>query len=530
MTAAATLEADVQSPTDVLAEKLEFLAEYEDLLNESAEFRRMVTKEDPLMFSLVYLPEQYIDEQSDLNDFTLSEFHVDLCKHALEWALCEHDKEDVQRDAYIAPRGCGKSTWFFLILPLWAAAHGHYDFIAAFGVSKDRATEHLATFKHEVENNDLLRADYPELCTPLRRTGGVVAGDRVDMYKAANEFVFAASGIRGSILGMKVGKRRPQLIILDDIEPPEEKYNATDRDKILTAVRDSILELSVYARVVLVGTVTMPGSLVHDLVKSVKEVDSRADWVDEVKLRVHYYPALITDEQGRQRSIWPEKWSVAFLQAMGRVTFFKNYQNDPMSYDGGYWTLQDFIYLPIDIETGSPVKFPARYTKLFIDPATTDGRKSDYTGFAVISYSDYGPKKQCLVRQCWQVKLSPGKETKFFAGQILEQFPEINEIWIESNQGGKVWLDVFSGLGRKVRVKPNSEKKEVRAMRLLKNYQDGKVIHERRLPDLETQMVAFPKAPNDDMVDAVGNGVDHFLTNGSTRVSRARMTNAMRYA
>jgi phage terminase large subunit-like protein len=56
-----------------------------------------------------------------------------------------------------------------------------------------------------------------------------------------------------------------------------------------------------------------------------------------------------------------------------------------------------------------------------------------------------------------------------------------------------------------------SEAKEVRAARLLNHYQRRRVVHEQRLPAVEEQMVAFPKAPNDDLVDAVGTGVEVFL-------------------
>jgi phage terminase large subunit-like protein len=59
----------------------------------------------------------------------------------------------------------------------------------------------------------------------------------------------------------------------------------------------------------------------------------------------------------------------------------------------------------------------------------------------------------------------------------------------------------------------NSEKKEARAGRLLNLYQliPTRVMHAEPLPALEEQMVAFPKAPNDDLVDSVGNAVLRFL-------------------
>lgn len=516
------LLAEFSDPNDVLCEKLAYLAEHEDLLHLS-EFRRTVTEFDPLMFALIYLPHIFIDESAGLLDLTLSEFHVDLCEHAVRWALCDADKAHPDRDAYIAPRGCGKSTWFFLILPLWAAAHGHYKFIAAFGVSGERAQEHLMSFKAELEGNEQLRSDYPKLCTPAKRMNGVAAADRSSMYKAQNGFIFTAKGILSSSLGLKVGKYRPELIILDDIEPGEESYNASDRERTLVAVRDSIIQLNAFARLILVGTVTMPGSLVHDVVRAVKEPQREQSWVHKLKMRPHYYPALITDiTTGLRRSIWPEKWSVQWLLDLDEVSFFKSYQNDPMSYDGGYWSTKDITHWSIDPDTGEPVNFGITHEILSIDPAVTDKKKSDYTGVAVIGWNHFA--KKSIVRDCWQIKVSPGQEMNAFAERVIAQYPAIGLILVESNQGGQVWVDVFRGLGVRVRVKSNSENKSVRAMRLLKYYQQRRVVHEKRLSDLETQMIGFPKLPHDDMVDAVGNGVDHFITNGATRIRKARLT------
>lgn len=44
--------------------------------------------------------------------------------------------------------------------------------------------------------------------------------------QAALGLSFAARGIDAASLGMKVGEKRPDLLILDDIEPDESSYSA----------------------------------------------------------------------------------------------------------------------------------------------------------------------------------------------------------------------------------------------------------------------------------------------------------------
>jgi phage terminase large subunit-like protein len=86
-------------------------------------------------------------------------------------------------------------------------------------------------------------------------------------------------------------------------------------------------------------------------------------------------------------------------------------------------------------------------------------------------------------------------------------------VLVESNQGGDLWHEVFHDLPVKVVTFSNSDKKETRAERLLNLYQliPARVVHAERLPALEEQMVGFPKAPNDDLVDSVGNAALRFL-------------------
>lgn len=72
--------------------------------------------------------------------------------------------------------------------------------------------------------------------------------------------------------------------------------------------------MNVFARVVVVGTVTMPGSLIHDLVKTVTlPSEPPTEWVTSENFTCHYYPAIIDNGDGTERSIWPEKWPLDYL-------------------------------------------------------------------------------------------------------------------------------------------------------------------------------------------------------------------------
>jgi phage terminase large subunit-like protein len=488
-----------------------YLAQFDPRMLEIAECRRLLTKYDPLLFALLYLPHHLRGKETG-ERITFSEFHLDVVVEAKKWAL-PSDNPAEDRDTYVGPRGVGKSTWFFLVLPLWSAAHGHRRFCAAFAHSATQAELHLQTFKRELDQNALLALDFPQLCTPARRPRGSTESDNRGMLITKSGFVFAARGVDGAALGMKVAERRPDLIVLDDVEPDESNYSPYLKEKRLSTLLDAILPLNVYARVVLVGTVTMPGSIVHDLVKTVtKPGEEHPPWIADEHWRVHYYPAIVRDDEtGAERSLWPAKWPLAYLESIRHTRAYKkNYANDPMGRDGEYWREEDFVHATVPALT---------HQLLSIDPAVTDKGKSDFTALAVVAYSAH--HRRVVVRYAHARRVQPGEPLRKWVLEVLEEFPETRGVVVETNQGGQVWRDsVLKGLPLPIKPVHQGEAKEVRAARALNWYQrrrpDGLpyVVHERPLTQAEEQMVGFPKGAHDDLVDAIGTGIDMFLKPG----------------
>jgi hypothetical protein len=481
--------------------------------------RVQATRSDPLLFAFLYCLHHLRGPDGTVS---FADAHLEWVRDAREWTVPPTEPME-QRDALLAPRDTGKSTWWLLLLPLWAAAHGHVKFAAVFADSGPQAEMHLNTFRKELDENEALRRDFPDLCTAGRRPSGAAQSDAKHMVIRKSGFVFAAKGIDASSLGMKVGQRRPDLLLLDDVEPDESSYSDYQARKRLTTLRDAILPLNIYARVVLTGTVTMPGSITHQLVRWGKGERSEVNaWVGEDKFRVHHHLPLVEGANGVERSMWPQKWPASFLASIRHTrSFRKNYLNDPMAIDSDYWSEEDFTY----------GMFPTARTYLSVDGAVTTKAGSDYTGLSVVSYAPAAPgmdgrpgvPARCLVRYAQAVKLKGGALRARIV-QLLESFPEVGALLVESNQGGDLWLEVFHDLPVKVITFSNSEKKETRAERVLNLYQlvPPRVVHAEPLPALEEQMVGFPKGPNDDLVDSVGNAVLRFLRPPVRKKARAR--------
>ena len=99
------------------------------LLDGAPEFqaaRIEATRLDPLLFAVLYCLHHLRDNEGRV---TFADAHLEWLRMARQWAVPPAGPME-QREALLAPRDTGKSTWMLFILPLWAAAHGHIKFAA----------------------------------------------------------------------------------------------------------------------------------------------------------------------------------------------------------------------------------------------------------------------------------------------------------------------------------------------------------------------------------------------------------------
>lgn len=503
---------------------------------EAAAIRRRLG-EDPVAFAVLYL-EAHVKGKETGDAVTFAEFHYDWAREALSWR--EPVTEPMEhRDAYIAPRSAGKSSWWFLIIPLWAAANGYVEFVAAYANAASQAEGHLQTMRRELDTNPLLRHDYPDLCAPARRQSGTTVADRQNMIHTASGFTFAAKGMDSATLGLKVGATRPSVLIIDDAEPDEASYSAYLAKKRLGTLIDAIFALNIYARVVMVGTVTMPGSVAHQLVKHAAGIiDDNNEWVTGEQITVHHHKPILVNDDGTERSCWPEKWPLPWLVARrdspAKVTareFRKNYANDPAALEGDYWSSDDIRY-------GTLGTLATRWM-LQLDPAVTTKGSSDWTGLTVTAYRPPLKRRgdaidipaaaqahidglpewmdpfegQCEIVHASQVRLA-GENLRREVLRLIARYQRIRVARVETNQGGETWRTVLHDLPAGVRLVEHTSKvsKEARFAAGLVHWQESRVIHREKWSVLEEQMTGFPDIPFDDVVDSAVHSIDFFLS------------------
>lgn len=471
--------------------------------------RAELTRYDPLLFALLYLRHHIADP--DTGQVTLAECHLDWLRLIRTWGG-PRPKMRQWRHSFAAPRDSGKSTWWYTIAPIWGGAHGHVNFIAAFADSGTQAEMHLQTFRSEAQHNQRLRGDFPELCVAARKPTGKTDADNVGMFIARSGFVFAARGIGTATLGMKVGNQRPDVLICDDIEKDESSYGDAMIEKRQTTLTDAVFPLNERARVVIVGTATRPGSLVHQLVRVARGEVSKDDpetlWIHDERIQPHHYPPIIRREDGTERSIWPARWPLEYLYGLrGTRSYQKNFDNNPRAYEGTYWSDEDIRY-------GEPTNPVTRWF-VWVDPPTTQSKDSDYAGVCIVGHApphpQGSPDPAVLVWHAEEIKLT-GKRLGAHIAKTAHQFETdtghtISGVIVEANQGGDLWYDAFDDLPYLVKTYTVSESKPVRFALALDRYQAGQVWHARELTALEDRMLTYPRVANDDIIDAVASGV-----------------------
>jgi hypothetical protein len=329
--------------------------------------------------------------------------------------------------------------------------------------------------------------------------GGVTVADRQDMYVATSGAAFTAKGIDSSTLGAKIGNQRPDLILFDDVEPDEANYSAYQKEQRLKTVLQAVLPMNLNAVVMFLGTTTMDGSIIHDIVRQATDLEPPA-WPAEENIAVHYYNAITTMQDGTEMSLWPERWPLAFLKSIRHTASYKlNFENRPVS-QGAWWKSGDVKY----------GRLPA-YDRvaLFLDGAVTAKPDSDETGITIAGLSL--AQKRTYLRESIGVRLT-GEPRRLRVLELIEAF-DVDYVMCEANQGGDLWYTELHHMPVRVVTFTQKEPKHVRIRRLLMLYQraGAPIIHEKPLPQLEAQQASYPKLLHDDVIDSAAAAAEHML-------------------
>ncbi|MCO6454827.1 MAG: phage terminase large subunit family protein [Pirellulaceae bacterium] len=217
--------------------------------------------------------------------------------------------------AMAMPRGSGKTT-ICECACIWAVLNGHRDFVCLIGSDEGHAMDMLDSIKMELDGNDLLLEDFPEVVYPIqcldgianRCNGQLYKGERTHIGWTAREIVLPTmpgsvasgaiikvAGITGRIRGMKYKRAdghtvRPSLVVLDDPQTDESARSLSQ-----CATREGILAGAILG---LAGpgkkiSGIMPCTVIRpsDMADNILSRDKHPEWNGERTKMVYSFPA-----------------------------------------------------------------------------------------------------------------------------------------------------------------------------------------------------------------------------------------------
>ncbi|MCA9173075.1 MAG: phage terminase large subunit family protein [Planctomycetales bacterium] len=224
--------------------------------------------------------------------------------------------------AMAMPRGSGKTT-ICECACIWAVLNGHRDFVCLIGSDEGHAMDMLDSIKMELDGNDLLLEDFPEVVFPIQCLDGIAnrckgqlyQGERTHIGWTAREVVLPTmpgsvasgaiikvAGITGRIRGMKYKRAdghtvRPTLVVIDDPQTDESARSLSQ-----CATRESILAGAILG---LAGpgkkiSGIMPCTVIRpsDMADNILSREKHPEWNGERTKMVYAFP---TDEKLWQR-------------------------------------------------------------------------------------------------------------------------------------------------------------------------------------------------------------------------------------
>lgn len=465
------------------------------------EYRHAVCKANPVMFGL-----HYLDKRMRLPNgrggflHAIADMHVEIAHAALRWTVPDLGSMQV-RDAHLWPRRGGKTTWSLMVLPAWAMAFRHREYLVFYSDTETQATQHLTSLRLEFVDNDRLRRDFPGMCEPMCHGGRTIRNERAAYY-AANGVMIEAKGMNSATLGAKWRDKRPDCMLLDEIQPQKGKWSAARAETRLEDIRQGLFEQNDRAVVQITGTTVM-GRCIMDRIRQ------REQWVQDENIDVHHVPGLVADpETGEERSCWELNWPTSQLvehRARKPRHYAANYDNAPVAEGGTFWRQEHITYDPMTRWLTDRI--------LVIDPATKSKKSNDETGIAKLAFAGTLGTGRVVVEDVVGVRLTPDQLRARVHSAVRRH--GIKLILIDTTNGGDHVLNTLNPLPPGVWVQPvhikRSKLDRFTDLHDLYLRQPAQVVHARPISTLESQMFSYPRVLHDDLIDAVAIGVEHWL-------------------
>jgi predicted phage terminase large subunit-like protein len=340
-------------------------------------------------------------------------FHFELAAE-LDRLVLERD----QKVVVVIPRGYAKSTITTFLKALKSICEGTERYILIGSKNEKLASKYLNDIKKELEENELLRKDYPTAC----EVGAAWNSERIE---TGNDVCCEIYGKGSGVRGRKYKQYRPSLIILDDPQETDDVNSPTVRENDIEWMKRSLFPVGdTGTNIFVVGNDLHVQSMVGWCTRNsefkcikysaIEVMPTRMDLWDEWEQRYiscyskedkvaikQFYLEHQTEMDSGAKILWPEKESLYDLMSMrasGHAAFDAEKQNNPRDpsrseFESAWFPEQNpslwYDTLPTDIH-----KVVIGYN----DPSL--GKKAKSRDYSPILTGHFVPEHGCMYLEC----------------------------------------------------------------------------------------------------------------------------------
>lgn len=408
-------------------------------------------------------------------------------------------------DYTAAPRGFSKTTILQLCIA-YSCVNGLDEFIPLIEKTWNEAAEVLEAIRDEFKMNDEILRVYGDLTKV-----NVKGKDQENIRDSAGDFFvngvrLRAKGFDTPIRGLKSRHSRPTTVVIDDCESDEHIDNEEQRSKYLNNYIRGIIPAvdNDTGKIKMFGTILHDDSLLNTLIKNHNGVIYRA-WDENKEL------------------LWPSNWTVEKLEQKreemrisekGDAGFYQEYFNEPISFEDQIFRQEMFRYFKtLDLEDIKK-KGPYRIYTL-VDPAISKKTTADFT--AIISVLvDF--MNRIFLLEITRARLDPIETIKAIFAHYERWSPVF--VGIETTAYQKALKYFIEEEKRRAsstvqsmqvqEIKPTIDK-ITKIKKLQPKYAICNVFHnsdDHNTPILEQELLRFPIAVHDDVVDCLSNVIE----------------------
>lgn len=425
--------------------------------------------------------------------------------HMEWWRLCCTTYPKV---AIAAPRRHAKSTAVTLAYTLTCVLFRDRKYVLIVSDTITQAVQFLADLKKELADNDKIRTLFK-----IKEFTKDTEDDVIVECDDGHQFRISAKGSEQKLRGLKWNNKRPDLIVGDDLENDEIVLNKERRDKFKRWFYGALVPcLSQNGVIRIVGTILHEDSLLNNLMpslwdKQTRQTDlkiwsenKRASW-KSIKYRAHN--EIFTE------FLWPQRYDAEWFKTERQDfidrglldVYSREYLNEPIDDSIAYFKKTDFI------EENKQDQEKKLHYYIAADLAISEKETADYSVFVVAGVDE---NKVLHIKNVIRDRLD-GKE-------IVELILDLHKIYepelfgIEEMQVSKAigpFLRdemVRSGIYPNVFLLKHQGKDKIARARSIQGRMRAKAVKFFKdsdwYPVFEDELTKFPRAKNDDQVDA----------------------------